>query len=84
MLRRERAPDTRPSAHERGYDRAWRRWRLMVLREEPLCRVCGDAADQVDHITPLSRGGTDERSNLQSLCASCHSKKTSADRLRPR
>jgi len=30
----------------------------------------------VDHIRPMSMGGTHEWSNLQSLCHSCHTKKT--------
>lgn len=29
----------------------------------------------VDHIVPLARGGTDERSNLQALCARCNKSK---------
>jgi hypothetical protein len=31
----------------------------------------------VDHIRPLSNGGTNEKSNLQPLCKSCHMVKTS-------
>lgn len=82
VTRPSRARDTRPSAHDRGYDRTWRRWRLMILREEPICRLCGGSADQVDHIVPLRAGGTNDRANLQPLCASCHSTKTVQDRLR--
>jgi 5-methylcytosine-specific restriction protein A len=54
----------------------------MVLREEPMCRSCGGAASQVDHIIPLSRGGTNDRANLQPLCHSCHSRKTAIEQLR--
>ena len=54
----------------------------MVLREEPMCRACGGAASQVDHIMPLSRGGTNDRANLQPLCHSCHSRKTAREQLR--
>lgn len=74
----------RGSAASRGYDARWRRLRLLVLRAEPLCRECGTegrvtpAAD-VDHITPLRRGGTNDRRNLQPLCHSCHSRKTQAE-----
>lgn len=32
-------------------------------------------ASHLDHRTPLSRGGTDEPSNLQVLCARCNSEK---------
>jgi 5-methylcytosine-specific restriction endonuclease McrA len=44
-------------------------------------------ATEVDHIVPLSRGGTDALENLQSLCAQCHEAKTRRDmgwRDRPR
>ena len=51
--------------------------RAIVLAEEPLCqpglragRV--EASTAVDHIVPLSEGGTDDRSNLQGICEDCH------------
>ncbi|GAB5501332.1 MAG: HNH endonuclease signature motif containing protein [Pseudohongiellaceae bacterium] len=66
----------RPSSTARGYDAKWRRIRNRVLAGEPNCRVCGRVATEVDHITPLTRGGTHALSNLQPLCKSCHSKKT--------
>ena len=31
---------------------------------------------QLDHITPLSHGGSNDPSNLQALCACCHAAKT--------
>jgi 5-methylcytosine-specific restriction protein A len=72
---------TRLSSPQRGYNHTWRKLRLMVLREEPLCQVCLQEqktvpATDVDHIVTLRKGGTNERSNLQSLCHSCHSAKT--------
>ena len=68
---------TRGTARERGYDGAWRRVRAQVLAEEPYCRCgCGLPSTQVDHITPLRRGGSNERANLQALAKSCHSRKT--------
>ena len=66
----------RPTAHERGYGAAWRRLRAEVLDDEPLCRVCGRIATDVDHIRPKRRGGSDDRSNLQPLCKAHHSAKT--------
>lgn len=68
--------EVRPSSNERGYDATWQKLRLMILRGEPLCRRCGEAASQVDHIVPLRKGGTNAQENLQSLCHSCHSRKT--------
>jgi len=66
---------TTPTA--RGYDRRWRKLRLIVLREEPLCRMCqqigrATLAMVVDHIKPKRLGGTDARDNLQPLCTLCH------------
>jgi 5-methylcytosine-specific restriction endonuclease McrA len=41
------------------------------------CLACGDteALLEADHIVPLTRGGTDEISNIQPLCGSCTRKK---------
>jgi len=70
----------RESAHARGYDRTWQNLRLMVLRRSPLCLKCGQGASQVDHITPIRKGGARlDPQNLQSLCHSCHSKKTATE-----
>jgi 5-methylcytosine-specific restriction enzyme A len=78
-------PSSRSSASARGYDRRWRRLRLMVLARQPLCAdPFGfhaadehiEVATEVDHIVPKSRGGRDVLVNLQGLCASCHSRKT--------
>lgn len=74
--RRSSKDDNRPSASARGYDVKWRRIRAMYLRRHPECAECGRPAEEVDHITPLARGGTHQWENLQALCKSCHSKKT--------
>lgn len=38
--------------------RPWRRIRAQVLAESQLCWICGHgAADTVDHVIPLSKGG---------------------------
>ncbi|PAP79794.1 hypothetical protein B1759_15030 [Rubrivirga sp. SAORIC476] len=75
----------RPSAASRGYDAKWRRVRAMFLRKHPVCvgtvegSRCGRPATEVDHITPLADGGTNEWANLQPFCKSCHSRKTAAE-----
>jgi 5-methylcytosine-specific restriction enzyme A len=68
----------RPEHYTTGH---WHKLRLVVLRAEPLCRICKsegrtEAATVVDHIKPLAEGGTDARDNLQPLCKQCHDMKT--------
>jgi len=82
--RPRREPDERPSPSARGYDARWRKIRMGILSGEPLCRACEKQgrvtlATDVDHIIPLSRGGTNDPGNLQPLCHSCHSTKTARE-----
>lgn len=52
--------------------------RMQVLQQDNFrCRICGASADEgarleVDHIVPVSRGGTNDRNNLQTLCEKCN------------
>jgi 5-methylcytosine-specific restriction protein A len=46
----------------------------MVLASHPLCAVCDEPATDVDHIDGNARNN--DVHNLQSLCHSCHSRKT--------
>ena len=74
----------RGSSTKRGYGYAWQKLRKYVLLHQPVCKGfdgehCGRAAQEVDHILPLSEGGTNDLDNLQGLCKSCHSKKTARD-----
>lgn len=84
-LEREREYDSRRgSAHQRGYGATWRRLRRSYLQRNPLCVEClrqgrVTPATDVDHIIPRSRGGTDDESNLQSMCHACHSRKTNRE-----
>jgi len=61
------------------YGRSWKRIRDKYAREHPLCERClseGRATlmQEVHHIIPVSQGGTNDPSNLMSLCQSCHTK----------
>jgi len=65
--------------------RPWRRKRDQVLlRDQYLCQCeqCGGKrllADEVDHIVPLSLGGTDDLSNLRAINKDCHKAKTARE-----
>ena len=76
-----RYKDHRVSAARRGYGRRWQRLRRIQLGREPFCVHCAEfgrvtAATDVDHIVARRDGGEDALFNLQSLCHSCHSRKT--------
>lgn len=79
----ERKPWARDARHEdkRVRGRKGQRIRRRVLEEEPLCRMClaegrTSASVVVDHVVPLSQGGSDDRANKQGLCDPCHDAKT--------
>jgi 5-methylcytosine-specific restriction enzyme A len=73
---------------ERFYNREpWVSLRRAHITKYPLCAECHrqgrlKAASHVDHIVPRRQAPrlAYDPSNLQSLCASCHSKKTAAER----
>ncbi len=76
-LQQQRERDAnRPSAATRGYDARWRRRRAAYLRQHPWCVQCGAPSRVVDHVIPRRRGGADDESNWQALCATCHNAKT--------
>jgi 5-methylcytosine-specific restriction enzyme A len=85
LQQRQRNTDKRRgSANQRGYDADWRRLRDWHITNKPLCEICllggrVTGADHVDHIEPF-HGKNDplrlDPKNLQSLCKSCHSRKT--------
>jgi hypothetical protein len=62
---------------------AWRRLRAAKLADKPLCEVCERrgklvAADTVDHVIAIAKGGEafPALDGLMSLCESCHNQKT--------
>lgn len=60
----------------------WAKCRSIQLGREPICQGCKrEPAEHVDHIVPVKKGGAFwQSSNWQSLCPSCHSEKTAADK----
>lgn len=48
----------------------------LVLRDEGVCQDCGAAEGlEIDHIVPVTKGGSNELSNLQLLCGPCNRRK---------
>ena len=48
------------------------------------CKHCNnmlDATYEIDHITPIYKGGSNNLNNLQALCRNCHGKKTLYDKM---
>jgi hypothetical protein len=60
-------------------------WWAVLARDHWTCCSCGRSTRQdgvlleVDHILPRSRGGTDELTNLQTLCKKCNIGKSNRD-----
>ena len=76
------------SRQQRGYGTKWEVIRERILkRDKGLCQnhlrqAIVKQASCVDHIKAKAHGGTDEDSNLESLCWSCHAAKTARERLK--
>ncbi len=84
--RREYDSKQRDSMSTRFYNSTlWGRIRKIQLSRQPLCEAClsegrTTPATVVDHIEAIKESGPQlDLENLQSLCASCHSKKHSED-----
>ena len=78
-------PSTNPKFRKR-----YQLFRADYLRRNPLCAMCGRAANQLDHIEPLKNFSevTFEQlcspSNVQGLCFKCHCAKTSMENQKTR
>ena len=74
------------TSSERGYGSKWRALRNRYIAQHPYCVECMKKgiftmATDVDHIVP-HRGDPSllfDENNLQSLCKSCHSRKTAKE-----
>lgn len=69
----------RDPATRRHYNKKWRKVRSIYIKAHPYCELCFQGgvmtkAEHVHHITPLNDGGTNNDSNLMSLCKPCHSR----------
>lgn len=72
-----------PKTYKR-YSNRWKQIRQLYIKEHPVCEICEKkgiikAVEEVHHLIPLSKGGTNRADNLMSLCKSCHSKITATE-----
>lgn len=50
--------------------------REVFAHDNWMCVYCKSKRRlEIDHVTPIAKGGTDERSNLQTLCRTCNRRK---------
>lgn len=69
----------RGTANERGYNYSYQQVRKLVLADG-ICHICGEpGADTVDHLVPVSMGGTNELENLAPAHAYCNSSRGNKD-----
>lgn len=64
---------------KKKYDARWNHIRKRYAAAHPWCEECLKEGiyvpvEHVHHRVPLSEGGTNDDSNLESVCKSCHSR----------
>lgn len=61
------------TAHQRGYDITWQRFRWDYMRHHHDCEWCGEPAQELHHKVPLKDGGEPyDVNNVVALCRVCH------------
>lgn len=68
--RRRQARSVRMTKEDKDISLEYRK----AIANDP-CRYCGATGEHVDHMQPLSRGGTDHWYNLTMACATCNLRK---------
>lgn len=75
LVEKQKRQERRLANHS-GYPENWDEISQNVRRRDGnTCGNCGNTTNlHVHHIVPLSKGGTNNLSNLRTLCSSCHKK----------
>ena len=76
-LMAKRYDESRSKSHNKKYGTQWHKIRNRYAKAHPLCERCLSKGkytpmEEVHHIIPVNRGGSNDDSNLMSLCRSCH------------
>lgn len=84
QLSRRKVNQKSTTKYSHLYDhKDWKKLRAIHKRKEPYCKECGTPYNlMVDHIEPHN-GDIDlffNENNLQTMCRSCHNRKTSKER----
>lgn len=77
-------------AQRRTFDGAWKAKRARILKDQSHCYICGSAVDtsvpgtdphgpSVDHLIPVSQGGTDDPENLILTHLACNMQRGTKD-----
>ena len=91
-------PQCRRLYYGRLYTNVHWQKRHVVVRDGPVCYICGARFEsplvdggpvypephmlELEHVVPLSQGGTEAPDNLRVACAPCHRIKSAAERSR--
>lgn len=58
------------------YPANWKDRSKRIRDRDKKCVMCGSSNRlQVDHINPISKGGSSKDGNLRTLCVDCHRKR---------
>ena len=67
---------------KRYYTYRWTKFSRLFRQRNPLCVVCGNAAEVTDHVLPaalIAEADFYKEDNLQSLCHKCHNRKRATE-----
>ena len=69
---------------KKRYGTKWRKIRNAFVKNHPICELCERKnilipTEEVHHVIPLSKGGSNDEENLMALCKSYHSRITATE-----
>lgn len=74
---RRASHDRRVQKQNNGGSYTLEEWGALCAKYDNKCLCCGrgDVLLTVDHVTPVTKGGSNDIANIQPLCKSCNSRK---------